>query len=225
MNASGLSIRNLQFAAGTFAFESLSLDIARGEYFVLTGPNGSGKTLLLKLVAGLYRPLSGDIVLDGTSLLDVPPWHRRIGYVPQDGLLFPHLTVLKNIMFGLSVRGVSRSEAQQKAHAMAEMLGIVPLLTRMPQGLSGGEQQKVSLARALVIDPAILLLDEPTSAIAEAARDNLCHELRSLQQRLGITTLHVSHNSRETELVADRMAVLNAGRLESVSSIASANKI
>jgi len=210
-----ISIDAISFQIGDFSLDTISLDILSQEYCVLTGTNGSGKTLLLKLIAGLYKPDAGRIVLNSRCLNSVPPWKRNIGYVPQDGMLFPRRTVRENISFGLEVRGISSHTINRKVNYITELLLISHLLDRMPRGLSGGEQQKVCLARALVIDPAVLLLDEPVSAIDEATRDTLCFELREIHSRLNLTTIHISHNSRETAIVADRIIMLSNGRLQS----------
>lgn len=190
------------------------MNVEKGEYLVLTGPNGSGKTTIMKLIAGLRKPDSGNIFISGKDVTDVPPWNRNIGYVPQDYALFPNRTVRRNIEFGLDVKKLNRSEIREKVDKMASLLKISHLLQRVPEGLSAGEQQKVSIARALVLDPSVLLLDEPLSSIDEDFRDVLCAELKKLQQKIGITTVHISHNKRETELVADRVAYLIDGKLE-----------
>lgn len=213
----GIEIENLHFRIGDFVVKDLSLTVGDGEYFVLTGPNGAGKTVLIRLIAGLYQPTAGDIRLAGRKVVDLPPWERRVGYVPQDGVLFPNRTVRRNIAFGLEVRSVPPEQRRMRVRAIAEMLDIAHLLDREVDGLSGGETQKVSLGRALILEPDVLLLDEPVSAIDQDARDAICRELRGVQLRLGITTLHVSHSSRETELVADRVGRLIDGRLQTVS--------
>jgi len=209
----GLTVENLHFAIGTFALEGVSFSVEKGEYFVLTGPNGSGKSLLMKLICGLYQPTSGTVSINGASMTNCPSWRRGIGYVPQEGILFPHRSVYRNIAFGLEVRKMSRAERRVRVGRIAEHLGVSHLLKRIPGGLSGGERQKVALARALVLNPDILLLDEPVSAIDEDARETVCKEIRDIQRELGIATLHVSHNKLETEIVADRVAVIDGGRM------------
>ncbi|MDK1031818.1 MAG: ATP-binding cassette domain-containing protein, partial [Planctomycetia bacterium] len=214
MSGSGIRLQNINFAVGEFVMEDLSLEIRGGEYFVLTGPNGAGKTILIKLIAGLLQPSAGVILIDGRPVVSLPPWKLNIGYVPQDGVLFPNRTVRENVRFGLEVRGRDNGTMQGEVQRMASTVGIEHLLERKPAGLSGGERQKVSLARALVFKPALLLLGEPVSAVDEDARDGLCLLLKEVQRETGITTLHVSHNRRETELVADRVGVLAGGRLK-----------
>ena len=216
MRTGGVELEHISFKIGDFAIDDLSLAIPEGEYFVLTGPNGSGKTVLIRLIAGLYRPSSGAIRIQGRSVTDLPPWKRNIGYVPQDGVLFPNRTVRDNIRFGLEVRRVHPSTIQRQVQETAAMLAIDCLLDRRIQGLSGGERQKVSLARALVLEPCLLLLDEPVSAIDEETRDSLCREIRTIQRKMEITTVHVSHNRKETELLADRVGALTSGRLTGI---------
>ena len=180
---------------------------------VLTGPNGAGKTLLTKLICGLYRPAAGTIRIQDVDVTDQPPWLRPIGYVPQDGLLFPSRNVFDNLAFGLELHHVPRDERRRAVEGMAAFLGVSHLLGRSTVGLSGGERQKICLGRALVLKPKVLLLDEPVSAIDEASRDTLCRELRRIHQEIGITTLHISHNRHETALVADLVAELRDGRV------------
>jgi len=212
-DTAGLSVRNLRFSIGAFTLDSLSLDVRLGEYYVLSGPNGAGKTVLIRLVCGILRPHAGEILVAGENVTDTPPWKRGIGYVPQEGFLFPHLSVLRNAEFGPRMQGLAENERRRRAEEALEMLGVAGLASRAVKGLSGGERQKVALARALAARPRLLLLDEPVSAIDEAARDTVCRELKALQQRLGITTVHVSHNSAETALVADRVGRMEAGRM------------
>lgn len=204
----GIEINNLSYQIGDFSMKKFSITINKGEYFVLTGKNGSGKTTLIKLIAGICQPIEGTIKINGIDMTNVPPWKRAIGYLPQDGLLFPNRTVQKNIQFGLEVRGAGSDEINSQVDKVVEMLDLSNLLKRKPQGLSGGEKQKVCLARALACNPDVLLLDEPVSAIDEKAKIIYCHKLKFLQKELKITTLHVSHNSLETEFLADRVGVM-----------------
>ncbi len=213
MKAPGIHVNGLCFQIGTFTMKGLELEVPDGEYFVLTGPNGAGKTILIRLLAGLLRPESGEISVQGRSLTDLPPWKRNMGYVPQEALLFPNYTVERNIDFGLRMRHRPAEERRKEVERVAEFLGIGDLLDRRTKGLSGGERQKVALARVLVLNPAVLLLDEPVSAIDEKTRDPLCRELKRVQRELSITTLHVSHNRNETALVADRVGILEGGTL------------
>ena len=219
MSCPGIKIQKLCFEIGSFTMVDLDLEVARGEYFVLTGPNGSGKSLMLKLLCGLYRPVSGSISINGRNVQALPPWKRRIGYVPQEGGLFPHRNVCGNIGFGLEVRRVTPELRRKTIERVSDLLGITHLLDRKPSGLSGGERQKVSLARVLVLEPDILLLDEPVSAIDEESRDAVCRELREIQRTLGITTLHVSHNHLETSLVADRVGIIRDGAIQQTMTL------
>lgn len=218
MVSPGIECTDLSFAVGEFSFEGLHLRVDQGIYFVLTGPNGAGKSILIKLICGILQPLTGSLCVNGEQITHVPAWERRIGYVPQEGALFPHLSVRANIEFGLSVRGVGTQERQKRTTSAAERVGVAHLLGRRIAGLSGGECQKVALARAIVIEPAVLLLDEPVSAIDEEARDSICRDLKVLQRELGITTLHVSHNRRETDLVADRIGIMRDGHIKADGS-------
>ncbi|OGV69479.1 MAG: hypothetical protein A2283_06505 [Lentisphaerae bacterium RIFOXYA12_FULL_48_11] len=199
--------------------QDLSLDVRKGEYFVLTGHNGSGKTIIIKIITGIYRPDSGVVRLGGEIVNDIPPWKRNIGYVPQEGLLFFNRSVRDNIRFGLEVRKVDESSVVERVDRVAELLNITHLMDRPVTGLSGGERQRVALARALAFEPRVLLLDEPVSAIDENSRDELCRELRRIQRALGITVLHVAHAQREIDLVADRCGRIEAGRMQRVDVI------
>jgi len=209
----GIEINNLTYRIGNFSLNGLSLIVHKGEYFVLNGRNGSGKSTLVKLIAGLCQPETGTIKINDIDMTNVPPWKRGIGYLPQDGLLFPNRTVRKNIQFSLEVRHIHSGEMNIRVNKIAEMLDLSNLLERKPKGLSGGETQKVCLARALVCQPDVLLLDEPVSAADATARDFLCEELKAMQQELKITTLHISHNNLETNIVADRVGMLIDGQL------------
>ena len=214
-SGAGVRIESVSFRIGEFELEDVSFEVGEGEYFVLTGPNGAGKTMLMRLIAGLETPESGEIFIAGERATSMPPWERPIGYVPQDQALFPHRNVERNVTFGLDVRKLDKEKIAKELGEVAELVGISQLLKRTTEGLSGGEKQKVSLARALVLKPAVLLLDEPVSAIDEADRDRLCRELKAIQRRTGVTTIHVSHNMHEAELVADRIGEMRNGALES----------
>lgn len=210
----------LWFRVGDFALKGISLQIAPGEYFVLMGPPASGKTVFLECLCGLRRINSGRVLIDGRDVTHLEPRERGIGYVPQDYGLFRHLSVEGNIGFGLRRRKTNRKNASRKIHQVAELLSIEPLLRRSVVGLSGGEQQRVAVARAVVMEPKLLFLDEPVSALDEATRISICRELKSLQERLGITAVHVSHNREEAFSVAQRGAILSDGSLQQVGSLA-----
>ena len=214
----GIQLQAVSFSIGDFALRGVSLDIAAGEYFVLMGPNGAGKTILVKLIAGILEPDDGSVFIGGREVTDLPPWERGAGFLPQDYALFPDRTVFRNVSFGLEVRGLARDEIEAEVRRTTEMLGISHLLNRRPDTLSGGEAQKAALARALVIRPRVLLLDEPVSAIDEENREVVCRELKSIQKRLGVTTIHISHSRIEAELVADRVVLLANGTIRPLES-------
>ncbi|GBC99362.1 Sulfate/thiosulfate import ATP-binding protein CysA [bacterium HR17] len=204
-----LRVEHLSIRLGEFDLRDISLEVRAGEYFVLLGPTGTGKTVLIECIAGLHRPRSGRIVLNGCDVTDLPPEERGIAYVPQDYALFPNLTVFENIAFGLRVRKLSDVKVRARVHELAEWLRITYLLDRLPLTLSGGEKQRVALARALAVDPQILLLDEPLAAVDEQTRERLCRELKTIQRQTEATFIHVSHNFEETLAVADRIGVMN----------------
>ncbi|MCX7967800.1 MAG: ATP-binding cassette domain-containing protein [Armatimonadetes bacterium] len=204
-----LEVENLSIRLGEFDLRDISFKVDDGEYFVLLGPTGTGKTVLVECIAGLHRPRAGRIVLNGRDVTNLPPEERGIAYVPQDYALFPNLTAFENIAFGLRVRRLPDERVRAKVLELAEWLGIAYLLDRLPLTLSGGEKQRVALARALAVEPQILLLDEPLAAVDEQTRERLCRELKSIQRQTGATFIHVSHNFEETLAVADRIGVMN----------------
>ena len=194
------------------------LDVARGEFITLLGPSGCGKTTMLRIIAGLVVPSSGQVLLGGEDITARPVHARNIGLVFQNYALVPHLSAERNIAFGLDMRGIRGRRARDR---IARALGLVRLGDfgqRMPRELSGGQQQRVALARALVIEPAILLLDEPLSNLDAKLRDELRAEIREIQIRLGITALFVTHDQAEALTMSDRVAVMNHGRLEQVGT-------
>jgi ABC-type Fe3+/spermidine/putrescine transport system ATPase subunit len=209
----------LSFHIGDFQLRQLDLDVAQGKYFVLLGPPGSGKTILLECLCGLRRILSGRITIDGCDVTGHEPRLRDIGYVPQDYALFPHLSIERNIAFGLHVAGFDRRTVLERVVQTTEMLGIGHMLKRSVEGISGGERQRVALARALVLQPKVLLLDEPVCALDEATRQDVCAELHRIQRQFGVTTIHVSHNLEEVFSVADNAGVLCQGQFQQIGSI------
>jgi len=213
---SAIEVRGLSLGLGEFAVRDAHVSVAEGEYFVLLGPTGAGKTVLLECIAGLHRPEEGEIRVSGERVNEVPPERRGLGYLPQDYALFPHLDVERNIAFGMRLQRRSSADMARRVRELAELLRIRHLLHRNPLRLSGGEQQRVALARALAIEPKVLLLDEPLSAVDEQMREGLCVELRRVHQELGTTTIHVSHNFEETLAVADRVGIIHEGRVRQV---------
>jgi len=209
----------LGYSVGTFRLEEATLHVADGEYFVLLGPPGSGKSILLECLCGLNRIESGRVLLEGRDVTRWEPRLRGIGYVPQDYALFPHLSVERNIASGLVARGESRGGIADRVGAVADMLGIRHLLGRRIPGLSGGERQRVALGRALAIQPRVLLLDEPVSALDESTRERVCAELRQLQRKLRITTIHVSHNLEEAFSLGDRGGIVRDGRFQQIGTL------
>jgi putative spermidine/putrescine transport system ATP-binding protein len=195
------------------AVTGFSLAVADGEYVALLGPSGCGKTTVLRMIAGITRPDAGEIRLSGQRIDALPPERRNIGLVFQSYALFPHMTVERNVAFGLRMRGVTAADVARRVTAALALVDLGGLGARYPRELSGGQQQRVALARALAIEPQVLLLDEPMSNLDAKLREQLRDELRALQRRLGITTIHVTHDQAEALALADRVVVMNDGRI------------
>jgi len=215
-----IEIRQLSIDLGEFHLRGIDLAINDGEYMVLLGPTGAGKTVLLECIVGIYRPMAGRIVVDGTDVTRLYPEERNVGFVPQDYALFPNMTVKQNIAYGLKAQKAARAEIEAKTAEMMESLGIAHLHYRLPLNLSGGERQRVALGRALVTRPRILLLDEPLSALDENLRAELAAELVRIQRSLHGTFLHVCHSLDEASDVADRVAIMHEGTIVQVGTIA-----
>lgn len=213
-----LELNSIQKRLGSFVLPKLDLTVEEGEYFVLLGPSGVGKTVLLEIVAGLLTPDSGRVHWRGRNITTCPPEQRGFAIVYQDYALFPHMTVLQNIIYGLRARRVDLAEARKKAQETAEQLNIESLLHRMPKTLSGGEQQRVALARALVISSGLLLLDEPLSAVDMRLRRRLQREFKKIQRQTGSTFLHVTHDVDEAVLLGHRVGVMLGDRLRRVGT-------
>lgn len=212
-----LQLRDIHKGFGAFkALDGVSLDIAAGELVCLLGPSGCGKTTLLRCIAGLERQDGGAIRFAGRDVSELPPQARDYGILFQSYALFPNLTVAQNVAYGLAGQG--REAIRARVNEMLELVGLAGSEQKYPAQLSGGQQQRVALARALAPSPSLLLLDEPMSALDARVREHLCGELRALQRQLGITTLMVTHNQDEAMLMADRIAVMNHGRVEQYAS-------
>jgi ABC-type sugar transport system ATPase subunit len=214
-----LLIKDLSIQAGDFTIESFTLEITDREYFVLMGLSGTGKSLLLKAVCGLQPIKCGSISISDCDITHAPPRERGLGYVPQKSLLFPNMSVKENIRFPLEMKGVPKMKIDKKVAEISKTLGIESLLERDVSYLSGGESQKVALARALVFKPKLLLLDEPVSAVDEPTRREICADLRRVQRELKISTIHVCHSVAEAESVADKIGIMAEGRLEAIGAI------
>lgn len=213
-----IELKSLCIDLGAFHLRDLTLNIRDGEYFIVLGPTGSGKTVLLETIAGLHSVKSGVILLNGLEVTKTEPEKRGIGIVYQDYVLFPHLSVIKNIAFGLRQRGRSRKEAEAEAGWTIELLGLSSLLNRKIGTLSGGEKQKVALARALAIKPKVLLLDEPLSALDPETREKVQQELREIRNKLNQTIIHVTHDFEEAVSLGERIAVLGNGCIMQVGT-------
>jgi putative spermidine/putrescine transport system ATP-binding protein len=200
------------------AVRDVSLQIEAGELLTLLGPSGSGKTTTLMLLAGFERPDAGEIEIEGRPMAGVPPQRRGIGVVVQTGALFPHMTVAENVAFPLRARGVSRNERHERTGRVLAMLRLGGLEGRLPAQLSGGEPQLVALARALVFQPRLLLLDEPLGALEQPLRERMRHAIRDLRQRLGLTMLWATRDQAEALALSDRVAVLADGRVRQVGT-------
>ncbi len=208
-----LNVHNLSFRVGQFELRDVCLQVEPREYFVLMGATGSGKSLLIKAICGLLRAAGGMIEIGGADVTELPPRLRSVGYVPQDSCLMPHLNVLRNVTFALEVAGKSKRAAAGEIGHIVDSLGIESLLDRSTVNLSGGERQKVALARALASNPKLLLLDEPVSALDEPTRREICTVLRRVQREFGVATIHVCHSRVEAAAVHDRVGVMSQGRL------------
>ncbi|MEM1658223.1 MAG: ABC transporter ATP-binding protein [Candidatus Jordarchaeales archaeon] len=199
--------------------KDVNLEVDDGELFVVLGPTGCGKTTLLNVIAGLTRQERGHVFIDGKLVDNLPPEKRNVGMVFQDFALFPHMTVLENVTYGLKVRGVKESEAARRAREVLEELGISGLEDRMPSSLSGGEKQRVSLARALVTEPRLLLLDEPLSSLDPQSRNTARELILRVHKSTGITMVYVTHSLVDARVLADRVALMRDGSIEQVGSM------
>lgn len=200
------------------ALQPSDMTLTEGQFSVLLGPSGCGKTTTLRLIAGLESASTGRISIFGQDVTHVPPSHRGVSMVFQNYALFPHLSVAENIVFGLKVRSISRSIIEDRLKKTLDLLGLTPYMGRKPGQLSGGQQQRVALARALVGDARLCLMDEPLSNLDAQLRQEMRHELRALQQKLGLSVVYVTHDQTEAMSMADRVVLLKSGRIEQVAT-------
>lgn len=210
-----VSIENATKAFGSFtALDDVSLDIAAGEFIVLLGPSGCGKTTLLSILGGFLSPSSGRIAIGGKEMTNVPPARRPTTTMFQDYALFPHMKLKDNVGFGLRMRGIGRAEREERAKSFLDLVGLKASADKKPHELSGGQRQRVALARALAVDPDVLLLDEPLGALDLKLRRQMQDELKAIQKRVGTTFVHVTHDQEEAMAIADRIVVMNQGKIE-----------
>ena len=198
------------------AVSGVTLDIDDGELFTLLGPSGCGKTTLLRLIAGFYKPDGGEVLFDGRSVSNIPPAERGIGMVFQNYALWPHMTIFDNVAYGLKLRKFSAAQIGEKVARVMKMVNLTGLEKRYPGQLSGGQQQRVALVRALVLDPDVLLLDEPLSNLDAKIRVQVRAEIRKLQKELNVTTIYVTHDQEEALTLSDRITVMNFGKIQQI---------
>ena len=216
---SGVEVTGLSFGYGAEpVLADIDLAVAPGEFFAFLGPSGSGKSTLLRLIAGFGRPDRGRIRIGAEDITDLPPWERRVGMVFQSYALWPHMTVAENVAFGLEERRVPKAETAERVAKALDLVGLGALAERRPAQLSGGQQQRVALARTLVIEPRVLLLDEPLSNLDAKLRIEMRAEIVRLQRSLGLTTIYVTHDQEEANATADRIALLDKGRIQQIGA-------
>src|SRR3954451_12947731 len=217
MDGYDFELRNATKRFGDLAaVDDVSLAVKTGEFVSIIGPRGCGKTTTMRMIAGLDQPDGGDVLIRGKSMRGVPPYERNVALVFQSFALFPHLDALGNVEFGLRMRGVDKKTRRERALRALQTVGLEGFERRRVGQLSGGQRQRVALARALVVEPALILLDEPLGSLDARLRIDMQSELKTLQQQLGITFIHVSHNQGEALAMADRIVVMNEGRFEQV---------
>ena len=217
--AVSIDIRGVNLSYGaTRVLKDIDLSIRPGELFAFLGPSGCGKTTLLRLIAGFAQAQAGQVLLDGQDVAGLPPWKRDVGMVFQSYALWPHMTVAQNVAFGLEERRRPRAEIERRVAEALALVGLESFAGRRPAQLSGGQQQRVALARTIAIEPKVLLLDEPLSNLDARMRLSVRRELRALQQRLGLTTIFVTHDQEEANTMCDRIAVMEAGAIRQVGT-------
>lgn len=212
-----VQLKNVNLSFGkTQVLKGIDLRIEAGEFFAFLGPSGCGKTTLLRLIAGFESAQTGQVLIGGKDVAHLPPWKRNLGMVFQNYALWPHMTVFKNVAFGLEERRQTRGEIKRRVEQALELVGLEALAKRRPSQLSGGQQQRVALARTIVIEPQVLLLDEPLSNLDATLRVQMRVELRQLQKKLSLTTIFVTHDQEEANTTSDRIAVINKGIVQQV---------
>ncbi|QJR15417.1 ABC transporter ATP-binding protein [Usitatibacter palustris] len=219
MEAVSVEARNIELSYGTTkVLRDISLTVLPGEFFALLGPSGSGKSTLLRLIAGFNQHQAGQLLVGGRDVTGVPPWKRNVGMVFQNYALWPHMTVAKNVAFGLEERKLPRDEIRKRVDAALALVGLSEYRDRRPNQLSGGQQQRVALARTIAVEPQVLLLDEPLSNLDAKLRVQMRHELRRLHDQLGITTIFVTHDQEEALTMCDRIAVMDQGVIQQIGT-------
>lgn len=219
VSSSGVTIENLGLSFGqTEVLKGVNLEIEPGELFTFLGPSGSGKSTLLRAIAGFGPKPTGRILIGDDNVAGLPPWQRNVGMVFQSYALWPHMTVRKNVAFGLEEKRFPAAETRQRVDAALQLVGLLDLAQRRPSQLSGGQQQRVALARTIVVEPRILLLDEPLSNLDANLRTQMRREIHDLQRKTGLTTIFVTHDQEEANTMSDRMAVLDNGVIQQVGT-------
>jgi len=209
-----ICVKQLSVQVGTFSLKDVSFVIPSGAYGILMGKTGSGKTTILEAICGLKSVVKGSIQLLGRDITHLKPSERGVGFVPQEGALFPTMSIRDQIGFALSIRKWKKTKISQRVEELASLLGIKNLLERNPHGLSGGERQRVALGRALAPHPGVLCLDEPLSALDDAMKEDLVKLLKKIQKETGVTTLHITHSKHEAKRLADKTLILQDGKIE-----------
>ncbi len=217
MNRAGVTIEDLNKDLGDFSIVDVSLTVNDRDYFMVLGPTGAGKTILLETIAGIHSLDSGKIYIGNKNVENVPPENRNIGFVYQDYALFPHLTVTENVLYGLKARDITNPK--HKADSVIDLLDLTHLKDRYPKTLSGGESQKVAVARAIAYEPNLLLLDEPTAALDPRTQESVRGELKNVHKELEVTTMHVTHDQAEAKILGNRIAVMMDGRVKQAGTV------
>jgi ABC-type sugar transport system ATPase subunit len=212
-----IRLENVSVRAGSFSLSNVWLEVKRGQYGILMGRTGSGKTTLLEAICGLRKVVAGRVLLMDREVTFRKPAARGVGFVPQDGAIFPTMKVANQIGFALAVRRWKRADIDRRVGELAELLGVTSLLKRRPEGLSGGERQRIALGRALAANPGVLCLDEPLSALDDATREEMYSLLKSVREHTGVTTLHITHSHNEARRLGDVVLQIADGRVSPVS--------